>query len=204
MTHDSRNAFGCHADRFPLLAGLSVTPEVDNSVSYRHAQIVGMSPGLLLQFVKQLLSNGRIGKGHFELWPGAGDHLDQVTPADDADEIAVLVNDRNTLDPALLKQCRDFMQWRFRGRRYDVGGHNVFNSSRMRFGVIGRHRRITSEKMCPPGVGPLGPGFRAMDQIAFSHDADDLAGIVDNGNCTYAFLKQDRSRRPGRSRFCLR
>ena len=45
--------------------------------------------------------------------------------------------------------------------------------------------------MCPPGVRTLGPGFCAMNQIALSHDADNLAGIVDDGNCAYAFLKQD-------------
>ena len=56
-----------------------------------------MSPGFLLQFVKQLLSNDRIGKGHFELWPGAGDHLDQVGATYDANEIAFLVDDGTRL-----------------------------------------------------------------------------------------------------------
>jgi hypothetical protein len=33
-------------------------------------------------------------------------------------------------------------------------------------------------------------GFGAVDQVAFSHDADYLAGVVDNRNRTYALLKQ--------------
>ena len=40
---------------------------------------------------------------------------DQIRPADNADVFAGLVDDRNTLDPALLEQRRDFMQRRFRG-----------------------------------------------------------------------------------------
>src|ERR1019366_6678455 len=113
--NDPRNVLCRNADRFPFLIGLGITPEVDNSVRNRHAQIVRVRPGLLLQFGKQLLSNRGIGKSHFELWPGAGDHLDQISPADDANETADLVDDRNTLDPVLLEQCGNRMQWRFRG-----------------------------------------------------------------------------------------
>jgi len=80
---DSRNVFCRHADRPPLLTGLSITPEVDNSVGNRHAQIVGVRPGLLLQFAKQLPSNRAIGKGHFELRPSARNNLDQFRAADD-------------------------------------------------------------------------------------------------------------------------
>ena len=65
--HYARNAFGPHTDRLPLGVGFSVTPKVNNSVSHRHTQVARVSPGLLLQFVKQLLSNSGIGKGDFKL-----------------------------------------------------------------------------------------------------------------------------------------
>ena len=129
--HDAWNAFGCYANRLPLRVGLSITPKVNNSVSHRHTQVARMSPGFLLQFVKQLLSNSGIGEGDFELWPGARDHLNQVTSTDDAHEIFFFVHDGDTLDVALFQQCSDLMQRHFRCRRYDVGGHNVFDSSRM-------------------------------------------------------------------------
>ena len=86
---------------------------------------------------------------------------------------------------------RDFMQWRFRGGRNNVGGHNIFNLGRMGFDVIGRDRRIAREEMYPPRVGVFGPGLCATHQIAFSYDADKLASIVNHGNRTYALLKQD-------------
>ena len=89
--HDAWNAFGCYADRLPLRVGLSITPEVNNSVSHRHAQAERVSPGSLLQVAKQLLSNSGIGKGDFELWLGARDHLNQVASTDDANEIAFFV-----------------------------------------------------------------------------------------------------------------
>lgn len=89
-----RDGLCCHADRPPLRIGLSITPKVNRSVSYRHAQIVYVRPRLLLQFVKQRQPCRGIGKGHFKLRAGARDHLDQVRTADDADEIAILVDDR--------------------------------------------------------------------------------------------------------------
>ena len=93
----------------PFRVGLGVAPEVNNSVGYCHAQMARVRPRLLLQFVKQLLSNHRIGKGHFEFWPGAGDHLDQIRATDDTDEMAGLVDDRNALDLMFLEQRRNFM-----------------------------------------------------------------------------------------------
>ena len=77
--NDARNALCRDADRFPLLIGLSITPQVHNSVRNRHAQIVRVRPGLLLQLGKQLLlESSASGRGDFELRPGAGDHLDQI------------------------------------------------------------------------------------------------------------------------------
>jgi hypothetical protein len=61
----------------------------------------------------------------------------------------------------------------------------------MRFDVIGRDRRVTGEEMYPPRVGAFSPGFRAVHQIAFSYNADNLADVVNDGNRTYAILEQD-------------
>src|ERR1700739_3779002 len=118
--NDSWNVFCHHADRFSFLVGSSITPEVDNSVRNRHVQIMRVRPGMLLQFAKQPLSNRGIGKGQFELRSRARNNLDQVRATDDADEIAVLVDDRKAPDLVLLEQCRDFVQWRFRDSCYDV------------------------------------------------------------------------------------
>ena len=62
---DARNGFSCNADRSLLIGGFCITPDVDNSVGYRHAQIVGVRSRFLLQFVEQLLSDRRIRKSHF-------------------------------------------------------------------------------------------------------------------------------------------
>src|SRR6185312_13899197 len=131
-----------------------------------------------------------IGKSHFKPGAGARDHLYQVRTADNADEIAVLAHDRNSLDPMLFELRRDFMQWRFRGGSYDVGGHNVFNLGRVRFDVVGRDRGAAGQEMHAPRVGAFSPGFRAMHQIAFTDNANKLASTVNDRNRTDVLLEQ--------------
>ena len=60
-----------------------------------------MRPRLLLQVRQQLVADRAVGQRNFQALAGAGDRLNEVGPADDADELAVL-DDRDALDGVLF------------------------------------------------------------------------------------------------------
>jgi hypothetical protein len=94
----ARNCFGGDRDGPARRLGLDKAPEVHGAVRDSHIQLVNTRPRLPFKLLEQFLANLRVGQAGFELGPSACDCLNDVGTANDADEIAGFIQDRNALD----------------------------------------------------------------------------------------------------------
>lgn len=68
-----------------------------------------MRPALRVEMRQQLVPDARIRYRDFELAAAAGDRLNKIRSADDADQLAI-PHDRDPFDAVLLQQSRDLVR----------------------------------------------------------------------------------------------
>ena len=61
-----------------------------------------------------------------------------------------------------------------------VATHEIIYALSVCPDIFGRQTFIPGHQDQPPWTPPLGRNFRAMDEIALAHDADELAPIIQN------------------------
>ena len=181
---DGRNArgrFGRHPNCFPLSVRTGDPPKVHDAAVDCDVEQQSMRPGLVVQMREDAVPNGRVGKLDIQILVAAGQGLQEIGTADDAEKRAIS-DDRHPLDGVPFKQSSDFVQRGIRRRRDHVARHHVGNRASMRLGVLGGERIVSGKHAQPPGVPPLGPDLRPVHQVAFADDAHQLAFVVHHGN----------------------
>jgi hypothetical protein len=116
---------------------------------------------------------GRVGHVAAEV----GDSAQKIGAGDDADD-AIAVDDGQALDVALLHQPDDLVQRRVFARRIRIGGHDLADLTALFMDEFAGGLAGSEQNLEPARAPSLGADFGAPQEIAFGHDADQLAGRI--------------------------
>ena len=135
-------------------------------------------PGLTAQFGIECVADGPVVGGDRRRRQTGGQRLQQVPPADDADQPAV-ARHRHALDPTGLEQVRDLGDRHGVGHRDHIARHDLAGLAAMGLGVMGGEAVGGGHQFQPARRTRLRAGLGAVQQIAFADDAHDAPVLHD-------------------------
>src|SRR5262245_37015164 len=98
-------------------------PKTDNAIAHHHIDVRG--PSLLGTFSQDLFAYCCVVASRWlELAHNALQRVEEISPADDTDELAVL-HDRQPLHAMTLHQTYDFLKWRLGSDGLGLGCHDL-------------------------------------------------------------------------------
>src|SRR5262245_57954725 len=100
--------------------------------------------------------------------------MQEIGPADDADELAVLYN-RQPLDAMTLHQAHDLLERRLGRDGLGLGSHDLGDLLPGRLHVFGGQAAGTEQEFEPARPLALSAELAAAQEIAFGHHPDELA-----------------------------
>ena len=117
--------------------------------------------------------------------------LQQVGAADDADHLA-LAHHRHALDAMALEQRGDLAKRHVLRHGDDVLGHDVLGAVAVHAQVLACLVVGPGEQPQPPRLAVLRSGLGPVEQVAFTHDAAQLALRVEHRDRADAALEEQR------------
>src|SRR5215467_827126 len=103
--------------------------------------------------------------------------MQEVGPADDTDELAVL-HDRQPLHAMMLHQAYDFRKWRVGSDGLGLGCHDLADLLPARLHVFGSQPAGAEQEFQPARPLTLSSELATPQKIAFGHDADQLPVVI--------------------------
>jgi len=177
---DAGDVLGDDTKRRAFLLRSDGPPKMHDTVRDDHVRCGRVRPFLLAQLAEQALADQAVAVFVGGRGSAARQHLQQVGPADDADDLGVM-HDRDPLDLLCLHQFGDLGKRGQLPDADDLSAHNVFHPPGVRLDVFRSQSGNCGKPLAPARAPTLGPGLRPAQQVAFGNDPDELPVLVEDG-----------------------